>query len=93
MDSRSNLSQEKDEFNFALILASDLKHYLDSNRHLQQVQRICIFGIYLKLTSSGKATSGDLQQLKYLLGHNLAQSMFNLAKNKAMLETDFVNSQ
>ena len=92
MDSRSDLSREKDEFNFAFILAADLKHYLDNHQYLPRDRRICIFSIYLNLVSEGKAKSEDLQQLQPLLGDDTAQNMFALVQKKAMLETNLVNS-
>lgn len=93
MSSRSELSQEKDKFNFAFMLAHDLKVFISLDCiSLTPQQRLKILGIYIRLTYRGVVNPEDLQEIAELLGEEKADRLKRNATNKAELETDFVNS-
>jgi hypothetical protein len=90
---RSELSREKDKFNFALMLAHDLKKFLTRECiPLAPQQRVCVMGIYLRLINYCVVNPEDLQEIESLLGITKASRLGSNAALKARLETDFVNS-
>ena len=92
MPSRSELSLEKDEFNYAFMLAHDLQEFstLECIKLTPQ-QRLDILKISFRLTNRGIANSEDLAEIKSLLGKGEAHRLKQNATFKARLETDLVN--
>ena len=90
---RSRLSQEKDEFNFAFMLAHDLEIFPTLECiNLTSQERLDVLNICIRLTHRGLVEPEDLIEIENLLGHNKATRLKRNAGNKARLETDFVNS-
>ncbi|MEL6494905.1 MAG: hypothetical protein AAFQ41_07250, partial [Cyanobacteria bacterium J06623_7] len=86
-------SLEKDEFNFAYILAHDLLKFPSLECiDLTPQQRLEILKISLRLTNRGIAKSEDLAAIANLLSEAKANRLQQNATLKARLETDFVNS-
>jgi hypothetical protein len=93
MSSRSELSLEKDKFNFAIMLAHDLKEFPTLECiALTPQQRLSVLGIYLRIINRCVVNPEDLQEIESLLGISKASRLENNAILKARLETDFVNS-
>jgi hypothetical protein len=93
MSSRSELSLEKDKFNFAVMLAHDLKKFPTLECiALTPQQRLCVLGVYLRLINRCVVNPEDIQEIENLLGISKASRLENNAALKARLETDFVNS-
>ena len=94
MSVRSPLSLEKDRFNFALNLASDLKEHLiifgadysiEVFNGIDRLQARCY--------NNAVVTPEDLEVGIYLLGFAKFEALSSLAMMKAKLETDYVNSE
>jgi hypothetical protein len=86
MSSRSKLPLEKDRFNFAVMLAHDLKEFSSLECiALTPQQRLCLLGVYLRLINRCVVNPEDIQEIENLVG-------ISKAALKARLETDFVNS-
>jgi hypothetical protein len=93
MSPRSELSLEKDKFNFALMLAHDLKQFPTLEFiALTPQQRLSMLSIYLRLINCYVVNPEDIQEIENLLGISKASRLENNAALKARLETDFVNS-
>lgn len=94
MSFRSQSSLEKDEFNFAFILAHDLQKFaaLECIELIPQ-ERLSIISICIRLNYRSRANSQDLTEIESLLGINKTEQLKKNAVLKARLETDFVNSQ
>lgn len=93
MSSRSELSLEKDKFNFALMLAHDLKDFPTLECiALTPQQRLCVLSIYLRLINRCVVNPEDIQEIESLLGMSKTSRLKKNAALKARLETDFVNS-
>ncbi|MEM6611548.1 MAG: hypothetical protein AAF652_04705 [Cyanobacteria bacterium P01_C01_bin.72] len=93
MSSRSKLSLEKDEFNFAFMLAHDLRKFpalecID----LTPQERLQILSICIRLEYYGTVKPGDIEEIKRLLGNTKTSRLQRNGMLKARLETDFVNS-
>ena len=92
MPSRSELSLEKDEFNYAFMLAHDLQGFSTLEYiKLTPQQRLDILKISFRLTNRGITNPEDLAQIKSLLGKEKADRLKQNAILKARLETDLVN--
>ena len=93
MFSRSKLSLEKDEFNFAFMLAYDLREFptLECIKLTPQ-ERLRILSICTRLDYYGTVKPEDIAQIKRLLGNIKASRLQRNGMLKARLETDFVNS-
>jgi hypothetical protein len=90
---RSELSLEKDKFNFALMLAHDLKEFSTlEGIALTPHQRLCLQSIYLRLIDRCVVNPEDIQEIKSLFDISRAMRLESNAALKARLETDFVNS-
>lgn len=90
---RSKLSLEKDEFNFAYMLAHDLKIFPTLECiALTPQQRLDILYIQLRLINRCIVYPEDLQEIDKLLGTSKTSRLRKNAALKAQLETDFVNS-
>ena len=93
MSSRSKLSLEKDEFNFALMLAQDLETFITLECiALTFQQRLDILNICVRLIERCVVYPEDLQEIDKLLGTSKTSRLRKNASNKARLETDFANS-
>lgn len=93
MSSRSKLSLEKDEFNFAFMLAHDLEIFTTLECiALTFQQRLDILNICVRLIERCVVDPEDLQEIDKLLGTSKTSRLRKNAYNKARLETDFVNS-
>ena len=89
---RSELSLEKDEFNYAFMLAHDLQKYPSSEWiKLTPQQRFSILSISFRLTNKGIASLEDLAEIESLLGTQKTNCLKQNAIFKARLETDLVN--
>ena len=93
MSVRSPLSLEKDRFNFAFNLASDLKEHLRifgadySQEVVDGIDRL-----QARCYSRAIVISQDLEDGIRLMGLAKFQQLSFLAMMKAKLETDYVNS-
>lgn len=93
MSTRSELSQEKDQFNFALMLGNDLMVFPSLECiSLTPQQRLDLLNIALRLIHHCVVNPEDLQQIEILLGKSKTVRLKKNAIQKARLETDFVNS-
>ena len=90
---RSKLSLEKDEFNFAFMLAHDLQIFATLDCiDLTPYQRLDIINICNKLNFFCVASSNDMAEIENLLGQSKAARLIKNTLSKARLETDLVNS-
>lgn len=90
---RSELSLEKDRFNFALMLGRDLMAFPTLECiSLTPQQRLDVLNIALRLINRCVVNPEDLQQIESLLGKSKTSRLKKHANHKARLETDFVNS-
>ena len=93
MSLRSELSLEKDKFNYAFMLAHDLQKFSTVECiQLTPQQRFNMLNISFRLTSRGLAYREDLAEIESLLGTLKADRLKQNAIFKARLETDLVNS-
>ena len=93
MSPRSELSLEKDKFNYAFMLAHDLQKFSTVECvQLTPQQRFNMLNISFRLTSKGFANREDIAEIESLLGTPKADRLKQNAISKARLETDLVNS-
>ena len=93
MFTRSPLSLEKDKFNFADNLAYELeKHLVEFGSSYPDHVFDDIDQLRLRCWQQGTVTNQDLEDGSRLLGWRKFKQLCLLAKIKAQLETDFVNS-
>ncbi|MEL6579839.1 MAG: hypothetical protein AAFQ14_08805 [Cyanobacteria bacterium J06621_12] len=93
MSSRSKLSLEKDEFNFAFMLAHDLQEFATIECiDLTPQERLKIISICIRLNYCGIVKPQDIAEIKPLLGNVKTSRLQRNGILKARLETDFVNS-
>ncbi|NJL52661.1 MAG: hypothetical protein HC930_11365 [Hydrococcus sp. SU_1_0] len=93
MFTRSLLSVEKDKFNFACNLASELESHLEKcgSDYPQDIFN-GISKLQMRCGDRCLVTINDLQEGAYLIGTEKFKQLSLLAMMKAKLETDLVNS-